>query len=346
MRVLVTGALGNLGQAVLDELLARGHVVSAFDVPTPRNRVVARHYTSRVLFFWGDIADARAVGQAMLGQDAVVHLAFVIPRLSATGRGSEEAPAWTQRVNVEGTRTVVEAARSQPRPPRLLFTSSLHVYGRTMHLPPPRVTTDLPSPVEHYARHKVVAERLVRESGVPWAIFRLGAALPVRVILDPGMFDVALDNRIEFVHRRDVALAVANALETEDVWGRVWHIGGGERCQFIYRDMVRAIMETVGIGMLPEEAFSPVPYPTDWLDTRESQAVLNFQRHTFDDYLNELRALLGPIRRRLITAFRPLVRFYLLLHSPYLTPREAWRWAWRIPEGVNGSRLHLHGRTS
>lgn len=331
MRVLVTGALGNVGQAVLDELVARGHTVSAFDVPTGRNRVLARRYADRVLFFWGDITDTRAVGQAMIGQDAVVHLAFVIPRLSATGRGSEEAPAWTQRINVGGTRTVVEAARRQPQPPRLVFTSSLHIYGRTMHMAPPRRVEELPSPIEHYARHKVVAERLVRESGLTWAILRLGAALPVRLILDPGMFDVNLNNRIEFVHRRDVALAVANALETEEAWGRVWHVGGGPRCQFVYRDMVRAIMDTVGLGMLPQEAFNPIPYPTDWLDTRESEAVLRFQKHTFDDYLAELRALLGPLRRRFMGIVRPLVRFYLLLHSPYLTPARAWYWAWHIP---------------
>ncbi len=332
MRVLITGALGNLGQAVLDALVAREHTVTAFDRPTRQNRRVARKYGDSVLFRWGDITDPVAVSEAVLGQDVVVHLAFVIPRLSATGRGSEEAPVWAEAVNVGGTRILIDALRHQRHPPRLLFTSSLHIYGRTMHMAPPRHVHELPSPVEHYARHKVVAERLVRDSGLTWAIFRLGAALPVRLILDPGMFDVALNNRIEFVHRRDVALAVANALETDAIWGRVWHIAGGSRCQFIYRDMVRMMMETVGIGMLPAEAFNPVPYPTDWLDTQESQALLDFQKHTFDDYLAELRALLGPVRRRLITAFRPWVRFYLLLHSPYLTVTRAWHWAWHMPE--------------
>ena len=331
MKVLVTGALGNLGQAVLDALIARGHSVTAFDRPTIRNRRTARRYGTRVLFRWGDITDHRTLSEVLLGQDVVVHLAFVIPRLSATGRGSEEAPGWAEAVNVGGTRALIDTLRYTPNPPRLLFTSSLHIYGRTMHLPPPRRVHELPSPVEHYARHKVVAERLVRDSGLTWAIFRLGAALPVRLILDPGMFDVALNNRIEFVHRRDVALAVANALETDAAWGRVWHIAGGPRCQFIYRDMVRMIMETVGIGMLPEEAFNPVPYPTDWLDTEESQAVLQFQEHTFDDYLAELHALVGPVRRRLIGALRPWVRFYLLLHSPYLNVPQAWYWAWHVP---------------
>lgn len=338
MRVLVTGAFGNIGQAVLEALVARGHQVTAFDRPTLANLRAARRWNGRVRFLWGDVVDPAAMSEAVLGQDVVVHLAFVIPRLSATGIGSEQAPLWAERVNVGGTRTLITVAARLPRPPRLLFTSSLHVYGRTLHVPPPRRVDELPSPVEHYARHKVIAERLVRESGLTWAIFRLAAALPVRLILDPGMFDVSLDTRIEFVHRRDVATAVANALETEAAWGRVWHIGGGPGCQLVYRDMVKAIMETVGIGMLPEEAFNPVPYPTDWLDTQESQAVLRFQRHTFQDYLAELRARLGW-KRHFIRAIRPVVRFYLLSHSPYMTWSRAWYWAWRVPASTGSHRL-------
>ncbi len=326
--VLVTGALGNIGRAVLDELLARGYAVRALERPTRANRALARRRYPQVAFVWGDIADPAAVQAAVPGVDAIVHLAFVIPRLSATGRGSEENPLWARRANLGGTQALVAAAQAQPRPPRLLFTSSLHVYGRTMHQPPPRRVSDLPSPVEHYARHKVLAERLVRDSGLTWAIFRLAAALPVRLIFDPGMFDVPLDNRIEFVHRRDVALAVAHALETPAAWGRVWHIGGGPANQLVYGDMVRAIMDTVGVGMLPAAAFSPIPYPTDWLDTTESQAVLRFQTRTFyGDYLSELARAVRPWRP-LIRALRPAVRFYLLRRSPYLSWAQARRGAW------------------
>ncbi|NPA05785.1 MAG: NAD(P)-dependent oxidoreductase [Chloroflexi bacterium] len=325
--VLVTGALGNLGQAVLDELTARGYQLRALERPNPTTRARARRYP-HVSFIWGDIADPATVHAAVPGVDVIVHLAFVIPRLSATGRSSEEDPTWARRANLGGTQALIAAAQEQPKPPRFLFTSSLHVYGRTMHMPPPRRVNELPSPIEHYARHKVLAERLVRTSGLTWSIFRLAAALPVRLITDPGMFDVPLDNRIEFIHRRDVALAVANALETEAAWGRIWHIGGGPENQLIYRDMVRAIMETIGVGMLPEAAFSPIPYPTDWLDTTESQAVLAYQTRTFArDYLAELNHAVKKWRP-FIRVARPFVRAYLLRQSPYLARGQVCHWAW------------------
>ncbi len=327
MRVLVTGAFGNIGQATLASLLAHGHRVTAFDAPTRRNRRVARRFRGRVQVLWGDIRNPEAVAQAVVGQEVVVHLAFVIPTLSATGQGSEEAPEWAYAVNVGGTRNLLAALQAQPRPPRLIFTSSLHIYGRTQHLPPPRRVDDPPNPAEHYSRHKVEAEALVRRSGLVWTIFRLAAALPVSLILEPDMFDVPLDNRIEFVHREDVATAIAHAVTSEAVWGKVLHIGGGPRCQLFYRDIATRVLETVGVGMLPDAAFSRVPYPVDWLDTTESQRLLQYQQRTLEDYLADLRRALGW-RRAWVRAFRPLVRWMLLRRSPYIDRGLAWRAAW------------------
>ncbi len=328
MKVLVTGAMGNIGQATIEALIAHGHRVTTFDAPTRRNRRAARRFRHTARLLWGDIREAQALTTAVEGQDVVVHLAFVIPRLSTTGQSSEEAPDWARAINVGGTRNLIAAMKAQPRPPRLLFTSSLHIYGPTQHLPPPRRVTDPPNPMEHYSRHKVEAEALVRASGLQWVIFRLAAALPVSLILDAGMFDVPLDNRIEFVHRQDVAQAIAHAIVSDAVWGKTLHIGGGARCQFHYREVARRILEAVGIGMLPEAAFSRTPYPVDWLDTEESERLLRFQQRTLDDYLADLRRLMGW-RLPLVRLFRPWVRWHLLRRSPYLDRCTAWRLAWQ-----------------
>lgn len=317
MKVLLTGAFGNLGSAVLEELVLRGHAVRCFDVRTKANQKAARRFRNRAEILWGDLRNPAEVGAAIVGQEVVVHLAFVIPKLSVTGVNCEEHPDWARAINVGGTANLLAALRAHNPEAKFLFASSLHVYGNTQDQPPPRTVDDPPRPLEHYARHKVECEQMVRQSGLQWTIFRFGAALPLRMILDPGMFDVPLDNRIEFVHRRDIAMAIANALETDAVWGRLWLIGGGRRCQLVYREMMRTVLNAIGIGPLPDEAFATTPFSTDWLDTRESQRVLLFQRHTLDDYARELAALLG-FRRWLVRLFRPLVRRWLLSFSPYL----------------------------
>ena len=324
MKVLLTGAFGNVGMSALEELLGRGHRVRCLDLKTRSNERTARRYGSRIEVTWGDLRREADVATAVRGQEVVVHLAFVIPKLSATGLNSEDDPERSRAINVGGTQNLIEAMKAQPTPPRILFSSSLHVYGRTQHLPPPRTVADLPAPIEHYAHHKVECEQMIMSSGLTWAIFRLGAALPVRLILDPGMYEVPLNNRIEFVHTRDVGLAIANALETEEVWGRMWLIGGGPRCQILQKDLTWSVLETIGLGRLPEEAFTNVPYPVDWLDTGESERVLHFQRHTLDDYLKDIRTKLG-LGRHLIRLFRPVVRGILLSQSAVLRERKAGR---------------------
>ena len=319
MNVLVTGAFGNVGQSTVAELLDRGHAVRCFDIRTKANEKAARRLGDRVEVVWGDLRRLEDVALAVEDQEAVIHLAFIIPKLSVTGVESEAHPEWAREINVGGTQNLIAALEAQPRPPRLLFSSSFHVYGRTQHMPPPRRVTDPLQPIEHYARHKVEAEEAIRNSRLEWTIFRLAAVFPLAMKMDPGMFDVPLNNRIEYVHTRDVGLAFANAVNNPNVWGRTLHIGGGPRCQYLYRQVTNKVLDGMGVGPLPDEAFTATPFPTDWLDTEESQRLLRYQRHTLDDYVEDMKKMLG-VRRYLVLLTRPLVRRWLLGRSPYLHP--------------------------
>jgi len=342
LRVLVTGAFGNVGQSTVEELLKQGHTVCCFDVKTRANAKTARacakrarrvHRTS-VDVVWGDMRRPEDVVAAVAGQDAVIHLAFIIPKLSSTGFESEDHPDWAREINVGGTATLLAAAEAEARPPRFIFASSYHIYGRTHHLAPPRTVDDPVEPIEHYARHKVECEAMVRAARVEWAIFRLAAALPISMKLDPGMFDIPPENRMEYVHTRDAGLAFASGVSSRDVWGRVLHIGGGPRCQYLYREITTTVLEGMGVGALPDEAFSRTPFPTDWLDTAESQALLKYQRLTLDDYVQDMQAALGW-RRPLIRALRPVIRLFLLRQSrPGREGKEDW-----LTAAIQGLRM-------
>ncbi len=312
MKLLVTGAFGNVGTSLRRELAGREHDVTWFDLPTTRRRLLARRAGMRV--HWGDIRDAEAVTAAVTaaGADIVVHLAAIIPP------GSDRDPALAEAVNIGGTENVIKACAAQARPPRIVHASSLALFGKTQHLPPPRTADDPINPTDPYTRHKARAEELLRASGLEVAILRFGAVIPLAVLgtLDPIMFEVPLTDRIEFVHTWDVALALANAIEHDEVWGRMFLIGGGERCQIYQRELVSKPLDALGIGMLPDHAFGNTPFHTDWLDTTESQAVLQFQRHTYDDYVAHMLELMGW-RRPFIRVLGPVIRRYLLRMSPY-----------------------------
>jgi len=328
MRILLTGSFGNIGKDVLKLLLKVGHQVRCFDIQTERNRKIfdslSRNPRSarRMEVFWGDIRNPLHVLEAVKDVEGIVHLAAVIPPLS------EKDPETARAINVGGTRNLIQAAEGVDPRPKLLFTSSVSVYGPRMMDLPPRTIDEPVNPTDHYSSHKVECEQMLQATGLPWTILRV-AAVSVSNIngsLDPILFEIPLDQRIEFVHSRDVARACVNALSA-DAAHRILHVGGGDGSQMLQRDFLSRILKTTGIGMLPESAFL-VPekdsdwFYTDYMDTEEAQALLHYQVYTFDDYLKEMGERLGR-KKTLARLLGPGIRFYFSMRSPYF--RSPWR---------------------
>ncbi|MFC9789304.1 NAD-dependent epimerase/dehydratase family protein [Rhodococcus sp. NPDC127528] len=310
MRLLLTGGFGNIGSHVLAELQRRGHQVRCLSLGTPEDRRRARGVDG-VDVVWGDIRDPATVTSAVAGVEAVLHLAAVIPP------ASEDDPEYARQVNVDGTRAVVRACTAQARPPKLVFASTFDVHGHTLHRDPPRRVDDPTVPTDAYTAHKIAGEEMVRASGLDWFIPRL-ADVPIIGIrpAEPIMFEIGLDNRIEVLHPADAAVAVANALDTPQVWGRVLFLGGGPACQLTYREYLTRMLGAMSLDMLPDNAFSGKPYATDWLDTAESQRLLAYQSRGVDDIVADIAATLGW-RRYLTPLARPLARRAMLRLSPY-----------------------------
>lgn len=314
MNILLTGAFGNIGVSTLKALAGRGHKLRCFDLDTPVNRKAAAQFGGAIEVFWGDITKQATVARAVEGMEVVLHIAAIIPPLS------EKMPEKAKAVNVDGTRYIIEAMEKSivnGQRPRLVFCSSSSVLGKQRDRSK-LVTADEPLvPSDNYSHNKVTCENMIRASQLQWTILRFNAVPPLRLDqFDPIMFEIGLDGQVEFVHTLDVGLALANAAESDKIGGKVLLIGGGRNCQFHYRDFFSRILGTTGVGMLPEEAFGKHPWYSDWMDTSESQALLDYQRHGFEDYLSEIDTLLGW-RKPLIRLFRPLIRHALLKKSPY-----------------------------
>lgn len=315
-RVLLTGALGNLGQSTMAALLDEGHDVRAFDLPTKANRRAAKKLPPSVEVVFGDVTDAAACAEAVRGVDAIVHLAALIPPVT------ERLPELARKVNVEGTRNLVTAAEAEARPIRFVQASSYSIYGPEAGLrglvtaETPVVATDV------YTETKIAVEEMLRASSLDWVIFRIAAAvegsgLAADKVVLGIIFEVDPEQPIELVHGKDVALAAAHAVTAEGASRRVFPIGGGPSCQLKQRDVFAMTERMLGIAPLPEEAFGKEPYYTSWLDTAESERVLRFQRHTAADIERDLGKRLAWLKPMLFFV-RPLVRRYLLSHSgPY-----------------------------
>ncbi|MFC1696963.1 NAD-dependent epimerase/dehydratase family protein [Nanoarchaeota archaeon] len=315
MRVLITGASGNIGQNAIHELMKKKHQVRCYIRRSDKNvkfaKSLRKKYGKRIDFYFGDIRDEKIFSQAVVGQDVVVHLAYIIPPLS------ERNVDLAEKVNIDGTNMVLNVLKKLKKKPKLIFTSSVVVYGDTQWNKPPRKVNDKLIAANNYGLHKIVCEKLIKKSGLKWCIFRVGASMSVSLDqIDPIMFDIPLKTRMEYVHTKDVGFAIANAVGCGNVWGKVLHLGGGEKCQLYYGEIIGRAMESIGLGKLPFKAFGNDPFYTDWMDTKESQKLLKFQRYTYDDYLHELVQEVGW-RKFLIRILRPIIRIWLLRKSVY-----------------------------
>ena len=241
-RCLVTGATGALGPSVARACLAEGWSVRALARSRPPDGLLA----AGVELVQADLADAGALASAMAGVETVFHLAakLHIPN------PSPELRAEYERVNVDGTRAVVEAARAAGAR-RLVFFSTIAVYGPSRGDAMDETTT--PAPDTIYGETKLAAERIVLEPsggagfsppvGPPGAepsatILRLAAVYGPRVrgnyrrllhALARGRF-VPIGrgtNRRTLVHEEDAARAAVLAARHPDAPGGVFNVTDG-----------------------------------------------------------------------------------------------------------------------
>lgn len=199
MKVLITGAGGNLGRVLVPALVEAGHTPKLFD---------ARPLETEHEFIQGDVREPEHVAQAVQGVDAIVHAAAL--HGIHVGKWKPE-DFWA--INVTGTFNVFEAARTAEIK-RLVLCSTMGVYGASAQAPEGAwgfVSEASPTlPQDVYGLSKVLCEEMGRYYGRRWGI----ATIALRL----GMFVPESFERYGFrllfggVDDRDVAQAALLAL--------------------------------------------------------------------------------------------------------------------------------------
>jgi NADH dehydrogenase len=143
-RVLVTGASGFVGSAVVEALLARGYGVNALV-----NHRALHETSANIRVIKGNLFDTAAVDDGVRDADAVIHLVGIIMEKPSKGITFE-------RIHFEGTKAIVDAA-ARNGVKRYLHMSALG---------------SRPNAVSRYHQTKFLAEQYVRASPLDWTIFR------------------------------------------------------------------------------------------------------------------------------------------------------------------------------
>jgi len=164
MRVVITGGAGFLGKKLARRILQQGVLADADGQPRPVSELMLFDVGEakgpglddpRVKALAGDIANFATVQSIVQGADTVFHFAAVV------SAGAEADFDLGYKVNLDGTRNVLEACRALGTSPRVVFTSSLAAFGGDL---PPAVTDDTPlTPQTSYGAQKSIGEFLVRD---------------------------------------------------------------------------------------------------------------------------------------------------------------------------------------
>jgi nucleoside-diphosphate-sugar epimerase len=253
MRVLLTGATGNIGSYVLEQLVTRGDTVRVLALPETVEQVP---YQESVEVIIGNLDEGDALAEATAGMDVVYHLAARLP-------GSE--PQDIFRVNVQGTENLL-CASVHNGVHRFVFTSSVAVYSpRPLPFMWP-ITEDSPQSahgsdaLRNYGQSKIDAEDLIlrfhREHELEYVILRPTAIygpgiqyseqLLQRTMRYPqlALSQGRLLGTMQWVHVKDLAEAVILAGTRAKSANEAFNVAGGEAVTMW--DITAAVSDIMG----------------------------------------------------------------------------------------------------
>lgn len=251
LKLLVTGGLGYVGGRLTEHLAA--HSKLSLRLASRRTVDTAPAWARGLDLAPADVGDAQALMRVLDGVHTVVHLAALNAQECAAD------PDRAERINVDGTRQLVEtAARQGVR--RIVYLSTAHVYAAPLH---GLITEDSPTFNPHpYAITHRRAEEAVLAGPVPATVIRLSNGFgPPR---DPGancwmllVNDLCRQavtehrlvlrgsgrDRRDFISLSNAAAAFAHLLELQEAaWnGQIFNVGSGKGCSVL--EMTRLIAE-------------------------------------------------------------------------------------------------------
>lgn len=261
---LVTGGAGFIGSHLVSALLGSGHAVRVLDDLSQGRLENLRDGARDAEVIEADVRDLDRVRYAARGVAGIFHLAALgsVPR-------SFDDPQSTLAINIEGTRTVMRAARAEGVG-RVVCASSSSVYGKSGE--PRRRESARAAPLSPYAESKLAAEHICL-SGAPGAVpesvvlryfnvfgprqdhsSRYAAAIPRFIAgfasgVPPQIYGDGEQTR-DFTFVGDVVAGTMSAMAAPAAAGRIVNLGAGRpvsvnRLVLLIRELVGSDLEAV-----------------------------------------------------------------------------------------------------
>ena len=314
--VLITGATGNIGSEVLNQLYSKQQPssITVFVKPGKKAKKLIKTYQG-IHVIYGDIVNLDDVKRACKNQDYVIHLAAIIPPLA------DDNPQLTYKVNKEGTRNLVTAMETESPNAFLLYSSSVACYGDRNKNPDIYTTDPLtPSVGDEYAVTKIEAEKIIRESKLNWSIYRLSAIMGIgNHKMSKLMFHMPLETIMEICTVRDTARAFVNSIgKSEQLLHKTFNLGGGESCRITYESFISRAFDAYGMGKVdfPPHSFAKINFHCgNYADGDLLEDILEFRSDNIETYFERFSASVPGIQRFFTRLVNKLVKKILVRSS-------------------------------
>lgn len=235
MKILVTGGTGFIGSHVIDELMRTKDQADEIFCMSRNPARATQRWGDRVSVLAGDVNDVESLDRATKGMDVVIHC-VQFPNHPVENRRK----GWTyMKVDGEGTARLVEACKKNK-------------VGRFIYLSGAGVSLKKPQP---WFQAKAMAEKSIRESGIPYVIFR-----PSWVY---GPEDRSLNTFVSFIHYLpfvpvigngkgkvqpvsvfDLAKVVAAAVRNPQATNKTFDVAGPETLSM--DEMLKVVQRVIG----------------------------------------------------------------------------------------------------
>lgn len=309
MKILVTGGLGHIGSKLIREYSKRKDVslVRIYDnISTQRYCSLFNLPDSKYEFIEGDVSDKEGMKKAMQGIDLVVHLAAITDAPSTINN-----PEMTFKVNLEGTKNVLEAARAAGVK-KFIFPSTTSVYGEAEGLVDENSSEEIYKPASPYAEAKFAAEKEVIEAynkyGLNTNVMRMGTIFGTSIGMrfhtavnkfcyltslnrPVTVWENALDQKRPYLGLND-AIRAYEFIESKGVPGELYNL---VTANYTVRDIIEAIKQFAP-GLKIEFTKSPILNQKSYNVSNEKIKSLGFEfRDKLADNIKETLDLLKSI---------------------------------------------------
>ena len=229
--ILITGGAGYVGTATVALLLENGYKIRIIDTLRFGGQPIIPFFSNpNFEFIKGDIRDKKVMKKAVEGMDAIIHLAGIVGFPAC-----RKEPELSRKTNVNGTKTVVEAAGGKIP---VFFASTGSTYGKMIQ---DLCTETSPlNPISSYAVQKVEAEEIVKKNK-KFVIYRFATAfgssqsirldllqndLTYRAVRDKTLIVYEKHFMRTFIHVRDMARSFLFALKNySKMEGEIYNVG-------------------------------------------------------------------------------------------------------------------------